>query len=147
MNDEEWNSLKLEVEEYLEADTTLGDGLKQVLRLNLQIGDNTPNEREAARNALKALLRGRDGTPFRKGKKSSVPTTVRVSIDKACAVVEELSISYFDNHPLMKRVLVARGGKQYETPQEYAKAMTKKTRTQLAKLYKEGSWDGNFDTL
>jgi len=147
MNDEEWNSLKLEVEEYLEADTTLGDGLKQVLRLNLQIGDNTPNEREAARNALKALLRGRDGTPFRKGKKSSVPTTVRVSIDKACSVVEELSISYFDNHPLMKRILVARGGKEYETPQEYAKAMTKKTRNHLAKLYKEGSWDGNFDTL
>ena len=147
MNDEEWNSLKLEVEEYLEADTTLGDGLKQVLRLNLQIGDNTPNEREAARNALKALLRGRDGTPFRKGKKSSVPTTVRVSIDKACSVVEGLSISYFDNHPLMKRILVARGGKEYETPQEYAKAMTKKTRNHLAKLYKEGSWDGNFDTL
>ncbi len=71
MNDEEWNSLKLEVEEYLEADTTLGDGLKQVLRLNLQIGDNTPNEREAARNALKALLRGRDGTPFRKAKEFS----------------------------------------------------------------------------
>ena len=47
----------------------------------------------------------------------------------------------------MKRVLVARGGKEYETPQEYAKAMTKKTRTHLAKLYKEGSWDGNFDTL
>jgi len=147
MDNIEWNSLKVEVEEYLEADTKLEDGLKQVLRLNLQIGDNSPDERDAAKGALKALLRGRDGTPFRKGKKSSVPTTVRISIDKACSLVEESSLAYYNSNFLMAKVLVARGGKQYENAEDYAKAIVKRTRTHLAKLFKEGSWDGNFDSL
>ena len=89
MNDTEWNSLHIEVTEYLEADQTLDAGLRQVVELNLQIGNNNPNERVAALGALKALLKGRDGTPFRRGQKPSVPAAVRVSIDKICGVVEE----------------------------------------------------------
>lgn len=147
MDDITWNSLTHEVNEYLEADTTLEDGLRQVIQLNLQIGVNNPSEREAARNALKALLRGRDGTPFRKGKKSSVPTAVRVSIDKACGIVEEASLAYFNSHDLISKITLARGGKQYESAEDYAHSVVKRTRTQLAKLYKEGSWDGSFDSL
>ena len=62
MDNTEWDSLCIEVNEYLEADTTLDAGLKQVVELNLQIGTNNPSERDAATGALKALLKGRDGT-------------------------------------------------------------------------------------
>ena len=73
MEDMEWNSLVIEVNEYLAADSALDGSLRQVVELNLQVGNENPTEREAAKNALKALLKGRDGTPFRRGQKSSVP--------------------------------------------------------------------------
>ena len=82
MDDTTWNSLVIEVREYLEADLTLDAGLRQVVELNLQIGTNNPSERVAAEGALKALLKGRDGTPFRRGQKSAVPASVRVAIDR-----------------------------------------------------------------
>ena len=58
----DWNSLKIEIEEYLEADTLLDGGLRQIVELHLQVGTENTNERDAAHAALKALLRGRDGT-------------------------------------------------------------------------------------
>ena len=67
MNDTEWESLKIEVQEFLNAGE-LSDSLRQICELNLTIGDNNPKERLAAKGALKALLTGREGTPFRKGK-------------------------------------------------------------------------------
>ena len=63
MDEMEWNSLVIEVNNYLAADDQLDASLRQVVELNLQVGNNNPNERTAATNALKALLRGRDGTP------------------------------------------------------------------------------------
>jgi hypothetical protein len=147
MDDNEWNSLVIEVNEYLEADNSLEEGLKQVIALNLQIGENNPSERIAAKNALKALLRGRDGTPFRKGKKSSVPTSVRMNIDKACGLVEESAIAYFNSHELISKITVGRGGKPYEDAEDYAKSVVKKTRNSLAKMFKDGVWDGGIDSL
>ena len=57
MDNTTWESLVIEVNEYLQADQTLDAGLRQVGKLNLQIGTNNPNEREAAQGALKALLK------------------------------------------------------------------------------------------
>ena len=147
MDDVNWNSLVIEVEEYLEADETLEEGLKQVLRLNLQIGTNNTSEREAARNALKALLRGRDGTPFRKGKKSAVPTAVRLSIDRICGVVEEASMLYFNHDSIIGAITTARGGATYDDAEAYASSVVKRTRSQLAKMFKDGSWDGTVESL
>ena len=87
MDEMEWNSLVIEVNNYLAADDQLDASLRQVVELNLQVGNNNPNERTAATNALKALLRGRDGTPFRRGQKSKVPAAARVAIDRVCGVV------------------------------------------------------------
>ena len=66
MDNTQWDSLVIEVNEYLEADTNLDAGLRQVVELNLQIGSSNPDERTAAEGALKALLKGRNGTPFRR---------------------------------------------------------------------------------
>ena len=55
MENTEWDSLVLDVNEYLEA-ADLEAGLSQVISLNLEIGTNDPSERENCRNAIKALL-------------------------------------------------------------------------------------------
>jgi hypothetical protein len=148
MEDTQWNSLVIEINEYLEADDTLGEGLRQVIGLNLQIGENNPSERESAHGALKALLKGRDGSPLgRKGKKPSVPASVRVAIDRICGVVEEAAVAFFNHDPIIGAVTLARGGKSYDSAEAYASSVTKRTRTALAKAFKTGSWDGEVDSL
>lgn len=146
MENTEWDSLVLDVNEYLEA-ADLEAGLSQVISLNLEIGTNDADERVNCRNAVKALLRGRDGTPFRKGKKPSVPTSVRVSIDRICGVVSEASLAYFAHDEIISSVTFARGGALYETGEDYASSMMKKTRSALVKQYKAGEWDGSVASL
>ena len=150
MDNTQWDSLVIEVNEYLEADTTLDAGLRQVVELNLQIGTNNPNEREAAQGALKALLKGRDGTPFRRGRKSAVPASVRVAIDRICGVVEEAATNYYNHDGIIASITlkhIKSGGGAYEDAGEYATAVVKRTRNNLSKMFKEGSWDGSVESL
>lgn len=150
MEDTQWDSLCIEVNEYLEADTTLDAGLRQVVELNLQIGNNNADERGAAEGALKALLRGRDGTPFRRGQKSAVPASVRVAIDRICGVVSEASANYFNHDGIIGSITmkhIKSGGGLFADADEYADTCSKRTRNNLAKLYKAGTWDGSLDSL
>ena len=150
MDNTQWDSLCIEVNEYLEADTTLDAGLRQVVELNLQIGTNNENERSAAEGALKALLKGRDGTPFRRGQKSAVPASVRVAIDRICGVVSEASVLYYNHDTIIGAISmkhIKSGGGQYDDADDYATACVKRTRNNLSKMYKEGSWDGSVDWL
>ena len=64
MNDEEWNLVRGQVVEYLAADDSLNDSLRQIVNLNLQIGDGDAEERDAVLGALKSILKGRLGSPF-----------------------------------------------------------------------------------
>ena len=149
MDNTQWDSLCIEVNEYLEA-STLDAGLRQVVELNLQIGTNNPNERSAAEGALKALLKGRDGTPFRRGQKSAVPASVRVSIDKICGVVEEASLNYFNHDEIMgSNTLkhIKSGGGSFDSAEDYASAVVKRTRSNLSKMYKAETWDGSIESL
>jgi len=150
MDDTTWDSLVIEVNEYLEADTTLDAGLRQVIELNLQIGTNNANERTAAEGALKALLKGRDGTPFRRGQKSAVPAAVRVSIDRICGVVSEAAIGYYNHDAVIGAITmkhIKSGGGAYDNAEDYASAVVKRTRNNLGKMFKDGSWDGSVDSL
>jgi len=150
MDNTAWDSLVIEVNEYLEADQTLDAGLRQVVELNLQIGTNNPDERTAAEGALKALLRGRDGTPFRRGQKSAVPASVRVAIDRICGVVEEASVAYYNHDAIIGAITmkhIKSGGGAFDDAEDYASAVVKRTRNNLSKMFKDGSWDGSVDSL
>ena len=150
MDNTQWDSLVIEVNEYLEADTTLDAGLRQVVELNLQIGQNNPNERDAALGALKALLKGRDATPSRRGQKSAVPASVRVAIDRICGVVEEASVQYYNHDAIIGAITmkhIKSGGGSYEGAEDYASAVVKRTRNNLSKMFKDGNWDGSVESL
>ena len=150
MDEMEWNSLVIEVNNYLAADDQLDASLRQVVELNLQVGNNNPNERTAATNALKALLRGRDGPPFRRGQKSKVPAAARVAIDRVCGVVHEAALAYYGHDAVIAAISMKHaksGGGQYESADDYAAAQSKKARNTLSKMFKDGSWDGTVDGL
>ena len=150
MEQVKWDSLVIEINDYLEADETLDAALRQVVELHLQVGQENPNEREAAQNALKALLKGRDGTPFRRGQKSSVPASVRVAIDRICGVVNEANLAYYNHDGIISALSFKHtksGGGLYEDADEFASAQTKKMRNKLSAMYRDGSWDGSVNSL
>lgn len=150
MENVKWDSLVIEINEYLEADDSLDGALKQVVELHLQVGQENENERDAAANALKALLRGRDGTPFRRGQKSAVPAAVRVAIDRICGVVEEAALGFFNHDPIMGQILTQHaksGGGLFESDAAYAASVVKRMRNSLSSQYKDGSWDGSVNSL
>tara|TARA_R100000995_G_scaffold84726_1_gene64498 strand:- start:112 stop:594 length:483 start_codon:yes stop_codon:yes gene_type:complete len=151
MDEVKWDSLVIEINEYLEADQTLDGALKQVVELHLQVGQENPNEREAAANALKALLKGRDGSPLgRRGQRSAVPASVRVAIDRICGVVEEASLVYYNHDGIISAVTLKHaksGGGTFDSAEHYAVAQSKKVRNSLSKMYKLKTWDGSVESL
>lgn len=150
MDNMKWDSLVIEINEYLEADDNLDGALRQVVELHLQVGQENPNEREAAQNALKALLKGRHGTPFRRGQKSSVPASVRVSIDRIAGVVNDAALAYYNFDPVIAAISFKHsksGGSAFDDAEEYATAHTKKMRNKLNKMFKDGDWNGEINSL
>ena len=120
METQEWDSLCIEVNEYLEADTTLDAGLRQVVELNLQIGTNNPNE------------------------------SVRVAIDRICGVVEEAALGFYNHDPIIASISmkhIKSGGGVYDSAEDYASAVVKRNRNMLGKMFKDNSWDGSVDSL
>jgi len=144
MEEIKWQSLKIEIEEYMGRADDIEEGLGKVLALNLQIGENDASQRENVKNAMRSLLKGRVGTPFGKGKRGSIPATVRVAIDRICDMVREASIGYFTFHPYMRMVTLGRGKKSYSDAVEYAEAQVKAARSRLALMYKNKEWDGTL---
>ena len=39
------------------------------------------------------------------------------------------------------------GGGSYDDAEDYASAVVKRTRNNLGKMFKDGSWDGSVDSL
>ena len=150
MDEMEWNSLVLEVNEYLAADSELDASLRQVVELNREVGQNNESERETVKNSLKAILKGRDGTPFRRGQKSSVPAAARVAIDRVCGIVESAALDFYNADSLIASVSFKHaksGGGLYESGEDYAAAQAKRVRNKLNTLYKENAWDGTLESL
>lgn len=150
MEDEKWEHIKLDVEEYLDSGADISDGLKQVLRLNLDIGDNDEKARKGVAKSLKALLHDKEGTPFHKGNKSDLPARVRVVVEKLGKLMYNASIEYMNHNDLMLYITPRHkksGGGFYKTPKEYATANKKRLMTRLKKEYRQGSWNGTVEGL
>tara|TARA_R110002020_G_scaffold123542_3_gene280188 strand:- start:1021 stop:1557 length:537 start_codon:yes stop_codon:yes gene_type:complete len=150
MEDMEWNSIVLDVQEYLNADNDLSDSLSQVVQLHIQVGNEDESERTSAVKALKGLLSGRNGSPFRKGQKSSIPTAVRINVDRICGVVEEAAEGFYNHDPVIGAIMfkhVKSGGGVFDDAADYAKSVGKRTRNALNGRFKAKSWDGLLESL
>lgn len=148
MDSEEWSDICKDVVEYLEVATDLPEPVEKVVRMNLGIGNAEPTERETAVLSIKALLKGREGTPFRKGHKASVPASVRVAIDRLVNHYDGALRAYYGHHPVIQFITFRHGksgGGCFNSEKEYLLAEKKKLRTKLANMYKAGNWDGTYE--
>jgi len=142
---EDWDSFTYEVEEYLVANEMLPASIVKVVKLNLEIGKEAPEEREGCEMAIRSLLKKRAGTPFKKGQKSGIPASVRVNIDNICKVFTEALTAYYTFSPIIPLITFKHGksgGGCYNSADEYIKEEVKKMRTRLSNKYKNGEWDG-----
>lgn len=150
MEDNKWTHIKLDVEEYLESGAELSDGLRQVLELNLQVGDNDEKAREGVVKSLKALLRDREGTPFHKGNKSDLPAKVRVNVERLGKTMYNACMAYMEYDDIMQYITPRHkksGGGFYKTHKEFANANKKRLMTRLKKEYRLGVWNGTIEGL
>ena len=150
MEDNKWTHIKLDVEEYLESGAKLSDGLRQVVELNLQVGDNDEKARIGVVKSLKALLKDREGTPFHKGNKSDLPAKVRVNVERLGRTMFGASMEYMEYNRLMQYITPRHkksGGGFYKTHKEFANANKKRLMTRLKKEYRLGLWDGTLEGL
>ena len=150
MEEDKWENIKLDVVEYLESGAELSVGLRQVIELNLQVGDNDEKARTGVLKSLKALLSDKEGTPFHKGNKSDLPAKVRVNVQKLGKIMHGASMAYMEYDELMQLITPRHkksGGGFYKTHKEFANANKKRLMTRLKKEYRLGLWDGTIDGL
>jgi len=150
MEEDKWQNAKLDVEEYLDAGAELSEGIVQVIRLNLTIGETQPKERKGIVKAIKAMLAGKEGTPFHKGNKSDLPAKVRVVVEQLGKKMYGASITYMEFDEVMQYITPRHkksGGGFYKSDKEFALANKKRLMTRLKKEYRKGHWDGTVDGL
>jgi len=150
MEEDKWQNAKLDVEEYLESGAELSEGLIQILRLNLEVGNNDERTRVGVLKSLKALLKDKEGTPFHKGNKSDLPAKVRVNVERLGKKMYGACMQYMECDPIIIFVTPRHkksGGGFYKTNKEYAMANKKRLITRLKKEYRLGQWDGTLEGI
>ena len=146
---EGWTARTEEVSDFI-ATEGFDEQLRQVIQFQLNFGNENPAQQERVWDSIKSMIRGLDGSPVRRGKKSNLPASVNVAVDQACAEVASLHANLFDSNPLLQAVLLKHGkagGGSYDSGASYGKAVSKKTRTLLKKMYAEDSWNGEYSGL
>ena len=146
---EGWTARTEEVSDFIGTEG-FDEQLRQVIQFQLNFGNENTAQQERVWDSIKSMIRGMEGSPVRRGKKSNLPASVNVAVDQICNEVGSIHASLFDSNPLLQAVLLKHGkagGGSYENGTAYGKAVSKKTRTLLKKMYAEDSWNGSYDGL
>jgi hypothetical protein len=156
---ESWNARIEEVSEFMETEG-FDVGLHQALQFTINFGNENEDKQEQVWESVKAMIRGLDGSPVKRGKKSNLPASVNVVIDGVSREVGNAHGSFFDENNVLQAVLLKHGksgGGSYANGDEYGAAIAGKTRTLLKKMYLGATnkddeliypeWDGSRDNL
>mgnify|MGYP003110954600 FL=1 len=156
---EGWNARTEEVSEFI-ATEGFDEQLKQVIQFQLNFGNENTEQQERVWDSIKSMIRGLDGSPVRRGKKSNLPASVNVAIDQICGEVQSLHSGLFNSNPVLQAVMLKHGksgGGSYDSGDEYGAAISSKVRTLLKNMYvgktndngelTQPEWDGTVSGL
>ena len=144
-----WQARTEEVAEFIAVDG-FDAQLRQVVNFQITFGNENPEQQDRVWDSIKSMIRGLDGSPVRRGKKSNLPASVNVAVAQICGEVSDLAATWFDENSLLQCVLLKHGkagGGSYATGADYGEALSKKIGTMLKKMYNDGSWDGTTEGL
>jgi hypothetical protein len=150
---EGWQARTEEVGEFI-ATEGFDPQLSQVIQFQVNFGNENPEQQERVWDSIKSMIRGLDGSPVRRGKKSNLPASVNVAIDQIVGEVVSLHTNLFDSNPLLQAVLLKHGksgGGAYATGADYGASCGTKARSLLKRMYAGDenvpAWDGTADGL
>ena len=156
---EGWNARTEEVSEFI-ATEGFDEQLRQVIQFQLNFGNENNEQQERVWDSIKSMIRGLDGSPVRRGKKSNLPASVNVAIDQICNEVGSLDEGFFNENLVLQAVMLKHGkagGGSYSAGSEYGAAVSSKVRTLLKNMYSgktnadgkltQPEWDGSIEGL
>ena len=156
---EGWNARTEEVSEFI-ATEGFDEQLRQVIQFQLNFGNENTEQQERVWDSIKSMIRGLDGSPVRRGKKSNLPASVNVAIDQICNEVSSLHADFFNENAVLQAVLLKHGkagGGSYSAGSEYGDSVSGKVRNLLRNMYcgktndagelTQPEWDGSVDGL
>ena len=144
-----WQARTEEVAEFIAVDG-FDAQLRQVVQFQINFGNENTDQQERVWDSIKSMIRGLDGSPVRRGKKSNLPASVNVTVAQITSEVGSLAADWYNANSLLSLVLLKHaksGGGAYDDGAEYGEALGSKIGTRLKKMYKDGSWDGTTDGL
>ena len=122
MEEVNWNSHVLELEEFMATDA-VSEQLGQVLQFQINLGNANEEQRDRVWDSIKSLIRGMAGSPVRRGIKPSLPAAVRVVVDSVVNTVESAATDFFNADGAIQAVVLKHGkagGGCYGNANEYA---------------------------
>ena len=156
---EGWNARVEEVGEFIATDGFDGQ-LQQVIQFQIDFGNENEEQQERVWDSIKSMIRGLDGSPVRRGKKSNLPSSFNVAIDQICGEVANLYSGLFNENPILQATQLRHGkagGGSFANGSDYGASIGKRTRTLLKNMYNgkaddDGNtlypeWDGSYDGL
>ncbi len=146
---EGWQARTEEVAEFIAVDG-FDAQLRQVVQFQINFGNENTDQQERVWDSIKSMIRGLDGSPVRRGKKSNLPASVNVAIAQITGEVASLAADWYDGNSLLQAVLLKHaksGGGAYANGEEYGASLSTKVGSRLKKMYSEGTWDGTTDGL
>ena len=149
MTMEGWQARTEEVADFIAIDG-FDAQLRQVVQFQINFGNENGEQQERVWDSIKSMIRGLEGSPVRRGKKSNLPASVNVSIAQISNEVSSLAAEWYDANSLLQSVLLRHaksGGGTYDDGDDYGAALGKKIGTRLKKMYAEGTWDGTTEGL
>ena len=149
MTMEGWQARTEEVADFIAVDG-FDAQLRQVVSFQIDFGNENPEQQERVWDSIKSMIRGLDGSPVRRGKKSNLPASVNVAIAQITGEVASLAAEWYDGNSLLQAVLLKHaksGGGAYANGEEYGASLSSKIGTRLKKMYAEGAWDGTTENL
>ena len=149
MTMEGWQARTEEVADFIAVDG-FDAQLRQVVQFQINFGNENPEQQDRVWDSIKSMIRGLEGSPVRRGKKSNLPASVNVAVAQISGEVATLAADWYDANSLLSLVLLKHGksgGGAFENGEEYGAALGKKIGTQLKKMYADGNWNGSPEGL
>ena len=153
METDEWNARIVgPLNEWLESGAVDG-GIEQTLGYLVELGNSAePADRDGVVNSIKALCKGKAGSPFgRRGKPPALPPAALAVSDEVGAIVANAMEEAFNSNSAIQAVILrhgrSKGSRHYADGAAFGKSMAKTAQGVIKAAHKDGGWDGSLDGL
>tara|TARA_B100000029_G_C17068530_1_gene775957 strand:+ start:90 stop:593 length:504 start_codon:yes stop_codon:yes gene_type:complete len=151
----EWDSVRIKVNDMLDGDAELGaipEDVKSLARMLISTGDSNEGTRDSLYTSIKSMLKPYPGCPWKPGNQGILPAAAKAVVDNAVSEIRAASVAFWEStsqytQPLLRKHGKSKGSPVYTDAEDYASSLASKVRKNATTLYKSGEWDGSLAGL